>query len=217
MGLSVLLADDHRIMRQGLRNLLEQDPGLTVSGEAGNGLEAIELARELRPQVVVMDLVMPEMNGIEATRQITREMPDVHILALSMEADRRFVVEALKAGANGYMLKDCTFEELVTAIRTVAGDETYLGPRISHLLVKEYLQRVPEDGAAESLDKLSPREREVLQLIADGQSTKEIAFHYDVSLKTVETQRQQVMKKLNLFSIAELTKYAVREGLTSLC
>lgn len=178
-------------------------------------MAALDYARELRPHVVVMDISMPVMNGIDATRAIVRELPETSVLALSMESDRRFVIEVLRAGAKGYVLKDCTFEELVTGVRTVAADDTYLGPRISRLIVKDYLQRIPDDAAA-THETLSVREREILQKIADGMNAKEIAFAFDVSVKTVENQRQSIMKKLNLYSIAKLTKYAIREGLTPL-
>jgi DNA-binding NarL/FixJ family response regulator len=213
--ISIVLADDHRILRHGLKGLLEKQEDFHVAGEAGNGLDAVRMARELAPRVMIVDLKMPGMNGIEAIGRIAVEAPGVQTLALSMESDRRFVVEALKAGASGYLVKDCGTDELYSAVRTVAAGEVYLGPGISRLLVKEYLQRIPE-GEDATLALLTCREREVLQQVADGMSTKEIAYRYGVSLKTVETQRQSVMKKLNLFSIAELTKYAVREGLTSL-
>ena len=215
MSLRVLLADDHTIVREGLRALLEKEPDLTVVAEAGTGAAALELSRKLRPDVVVMDISMPDMNGIDATRQVTTDMPDVRVLALSMESDRRFIVEVLKAGALGYVLKDAAFAELATAIRAVAAGETFLGQRITALLVKEYLQRIPEE-APTTYDSLTPREREILQMIADGRNTKEVAFAFNVSIKTVENQRHTIMKKLNLYSIAELTKYAIREGLTSL-
>ena len=215
MSLRVLIADDHTIVREGLRSLLEKEPDLVVVAEAGSGSAALQLAREHHPDVVLMDISMPDMNGIDATRMIRAEQSDARILALSMETDRRFVVEVLKAGATGYLLKDCAFAELATAVRAVARDETYLPPKIIELVIKDYLQRVP-DNAANDYGRLTTRERELLQLISVGKNTKEIAFALQVSVKTVENQRQSIMKKLNLYSIAELTKYAVREGLSSL-
>jgi len=215
MSLRVLIADDHTIVREGLRSLLEKEPDLVVVAEAGSGSAALQLAREHHPDVVLMDISMPDMNGIDATRMIRAEQSDARILALSMETDRRFVVEVLKAGATGYLLKDCAFAELATAVRAVARDETYLPPKIIELVIKDYLQRVP-DNAANDYGRLTTRERELLQLISVGKNTKEIAFALQVSVKTVENQRQNIMKKLDLYSIAELTKYAVREGLSSL-
>ncbi len=213
--LNVLLADDHKIVRQGLRALLEQEPDMTVVAEAGTGRETVALARSHCPHVVVMDISMPDMNGIDATRAITAELSGVRVLAFSMESDRRFIVEVLKAGASGYVLKDSAFAELATAIRRVAANETYLGPRISDIIIREYLQRVPCDTVLTS-SLLTPREREILQLIAAGKNAKEIASALEISIKTVENQRHTVMTKLDLFSIAELTKYAIREGLTTL-
>ena len=215
MSLRVLIADDHTIVREGLRSLLEKEPDLVVVAEAGSGSAALQLAREHHPDVILMDISMPDMNGIDATRMIRAEQSDARILALSMETDRRFVVEVLKAGATGYLLKDCAFAELATAVRAVARDETYLPPKIIELVIKDYLQRVP-DNAANDYGRLTTRERELLQFISAGKNTKEIAFALQVSVKTVENQRHSIMKKLNLYSIAELTKYAVREGLSSL-
>jgi len=215
MTMKILIADDHAVVRQGLSALIEKEEDMEVTAEAATGAEAIRLARVCCPDVVVMDISMPDINGIDATRSITKEMSKVRVLALSMESDRRFVVEVLKAGANGYVLKDSAFSELATAIRAVATGETYLAPRISSVLIKEYLQRIPDEVSA-TYESLSPREREILQLIADGSNAKEIAFAFSVSVKTVENQRHSIMKKLDLFSIAELTKYAVRQGLTSL-
>jgi len=162
-----------------------------------------------------MDISMPEMNGIEATRRLVAAHPEIRVLALSMETDRRFVVEILKSGATGYLLKDAAFSELALAIRCVAAGETYLSHRISEMLIKEFIQKIPEEVAL-TYEKLTPREREVLQLIAEGKNLKEIAFSQGVSLKTLENQRHAIMNKLDLYSIAELTKYAIREGLTSL-
>lgn len=215
MTIKVLLADDHKIVREGLRSLLEKERDIDVIAMAENGRMSVQLAGELRPDVAVIDIAMPEMNGIEAIRRISRENPAVMVLALSMHSARRFVVEALAAGAKGYLLKDCAAEDLVRAIRTVAGNETYLSPKIAEVIVKDYMKRLPESApAADSL--LSTREREVLQLIAEGQNTKQIAFTLTVSIKTVETHRRQIMHKLNLHSVAELTRFAIREGLTPL-
>jgi DNA-binding NarL/FixJ family response regulator len=215
MTIKVLLADDHNIVREGLRSLLEKEPDIDVVAMADNGRMAVQLAGKLIPDVAVIDIAMPDMNGIEAIRRISAENSGIRILALSMHSARRFVVEALSAGAGGYILKDCASEELVRAIRTVAGNETYLSPKVAGLIVKDYLKRAPE-STAPTVSLPSSREREVLQLIAEGKSTKEIAFTLGVSVKTVETHRQQIMKKLNLHSVAELTRYAIREGLTPL-
>lgn len=215
MSITILLADDHHLFREGLRSLIENNDTAQVVGEAGDGAEALRLVGELKPDMVIMDLTMPIMSGIEATREITRHHPGTKVLALSMECDRFFVVEVLKAGATGYLLKDCAFAELSDAITTVAGGETYLPAKISTLLVKEFLQCIPEDMSV-VYQKLTPREREILQLIADGKSIKEIAFDLGISNKTVENQRQAIMQKLKLFTVAGLTKYAVRHGLSTL-
>jgi DNA-binding NarL/FixJ family response regulator len=197
MSTKVLIADDHQIMREGLRAMLEKEYDLTVVGEADNGRMTLRLARELAPDVIIMDVAMPDLNGIEATRQIIAELPSVKIIALSMHDDRRFVLNMLKAGAAGYMLKDCAFKDLAKAIRAVRANKTYLSDESS------------------AFQLLSPREREVLQLIAEGKTSPKIAELLHISVKTVETHRQQIMVKLKIKSIAELTKYAIREGLTS--
>ena len=215
MKLRILLADDHKIVRDGLRNLLEKDPDILVVGEAEDGREALQLARKLSPDVVVMDIAMPELNGIEATRQILAEVRKVKVVALSMHSDKRYVSEMLKAGAAGYLLKDCAFEELITAIRTIAKGKIYLSPGIAGVVLEDYIkQGSTTDSSVFSI--LSDREREVLQLMAEGRSTKDVAAHLNVSIKTVETHRTHIMTKLDIHSIAELTKYAIREGLTSL-
>jgi len=215
MRTTILLVDDHPIFREGLRALIEKNDAAQVVGEAGDGAEAVRLAGELRPQLVIMDMTMPVMNGIDATREIIKNNPDTKVLALSMENDRYFVVEVLKAGATGYLLKDTAFAELAEAINTVATGETYLPRKVSTLLVKEFLQCIPDEMTI-VYSNLTPREREILQRIADGKSIKEIAYELDTSYKTVENQRQTIMKKLKLFSIAELTKFAVRHGLSTL-
>jgi DNA-binding NarL/FixJ family response regulator len=215
MKLKILLVDDHTIMREGLRALIEKDPDAVVVGEASDGAEAVQLTAELQPDLVVMDLTMPVMNGIDATREITRQYPGIRVLALSMESDRYFVVESLKAGASGYLLKDSAFAEITEALHTVARGETFLPQKIATLLVKEFLQCIP-DEISPTFESLSPREREILQMVADGKNTKEISYLLGTSSKTVENQRNAIMNKLNLFSIAELTKYAVRHGLTPL-
>lgn len=212
---TILLVDDHPIFREGLRSLIEKIDSALVVGEAGNGAEAVRLAGELNPDLVIMDLTMPVMNGIDATREISKQHPGIRILALSMESDRFFVVEVLKAGATGYLLKDTAFAELSDAISTVASGETYLPRKVSTLLVKEFLQCIPDEMTI-VYQNLTNREREILQLIADGKSIKEIAYDLGISNKTVENQRQTIMQKLSLYSIAELTKFAVRHGLSPL-
>jgi two-component system, NarL family, response regulator NreC len=211
----IILADDHKIMREGLRALLEKQQDFEVAAEAENGLEAVQLAKKLRPHVIIMDIGMPGLNGIEATRQIVADVPSVKVIALSMHSDKRFVIEMLKAGVSGYLLKDSASEELASAIRTVLADKPYLSPKITDVVLKDYLGTLSKTEPS-AFTLLTPREREVLQLIAEGRTTKEIAAALFVSVKTIDTHRQQLMEKLDLRSVAELTKYAIREGLTSL-
>ena len=211
---TILLADDHMTFREGLRSLIENGNAGVVVGEAGDGAEAVRLAGELNPDLVIMDLTMPIMNGIDATREITTKNPNIRVIALSMESDRFFVVEALKAGASGYLPKDTAFAEIINAIIMVAGGGDYLPPKISALLVKEFLHRIPEDMAP-GYSGLTRREREILQLVADGKSIKEIALVLNISNKTADNLRHALMEKLQLFSTAELTKFAIRHGLTS--
>ena len=215
MPVRIVIADDHRIVREGLRHLLEKRTDFKVVAEAADGEAAVRLARELSPDVVILDISMPGLNGIEATRRILAERPGVRILALSMHSDRRFVIETLKAGASGYLLKDSAFDELARAIEVVMARGAFLSPAITEMVVRDYVAQAGADGAA-AFSVLTPREREVLQLMAEGGSTKEIAARLAVSVKTVESYRQQIMEKLDLHSVAELTKYAIREGLTEL-
>ncbi len=215
MCVRVVLADDHKIMREGLCSLLRNDPRVEIVGVAEDGRSAVQLARELKPDVVVMDVAMPDLNGIEASRKIKAELPDVRILALSMHSDKRYISNMLQAGASGYLLKDCAFKELVQAIHTVARRQVYLSPSIAALVTEDYVRQLMTRDASPAA-VLSPKEREVLQLMAEGHSTKQIAATLNLSVKTIETHRQQVMEKLDLHSVAELTKFAVREGLTSL-
>ena len=204
---------------------------MQVVAEASDGRQAVQMAREVSPDVVVMDVAMPQLNGIEATRQIAADVPGMKVVALSMHSDRRYVSEALKAGASGYVLKDGAFDELISAIRAVVADRVYLSPRVAGVVVDDYVRRLPSRGNASSaaavsgehgagrsgaFDTLTPREREVLQLMAEGYATKEVAHRLHVSVKTVETHRRQIMDKLDMHSVAELTKYAIREGLTTL-
>jgi DNA-binding NarL/FixJ family response regulator len=198
-----------------LKALIDKQESMQVVAEADNGLEAVRLARKLQPDVVIMDLGMPQMNGIEATREVTAHEPGIKVIALSMHSDKRFVLQMIKAGASGYLLKDSAFEELITAIKTVVSNQSYLSPKITDVVIKDYLQTLSK-GDVSAFSVLTAREREVLQLLAEGRSTKEIAASLNVSVKTVETHRQQIMDKLNIRSVAELTKYAIREGLTSL-
>jgi DNA-binding NarL/FixJ family response regulator len=215
MSVRIILAEDHRITREGLVNLLQERSDMEVVGEAENGREAVKLASELSPDLVIMDVTMPDLNGIDATRIITSGSNNTKVIALSMYSDKQFVQGMIQAGASGYLLKDCAFEELVAAIQAVIQGDTYLSPGIAGIVVQDYLNKLTTDrSSADTV--LTAREREVLQLIAEGNSTKEIAARLSVSVKTVETHRRQIMEKLGIFSIAELTKYAIREGLTSL-
>jgi len=215
MSIRILLADDHKITREGLRSLLDKQQDMEVVGEAEDGRTAVTLVRELVPSVVIMDVSMPDLNGIEAARQIVDQFPDVKIIALSMHSDTLFVTEMLKSGTSGYLLKDCAFEELALAIRAVVAGKTYLSPSVSGIVVDDYLHRLSRADFSDS-EVLTDREREVLQLLAEGKSTKQIALKLHISVKTVETHRRQIMNKLDIHTVAELTKYAIRKGLTSL-
>jgi DNA-binding NarL/FixJ family response regulator len=211
----ILLADDHKIMRAGLRSILEKEPDMEILGEAQNGLVALQLAKKLRPDLIIMDISMPDLNGIEATSRILAELSGLRVLALSMHSDRGFLIKMLKAGASGYLLKDCASEELIDAVHVIMKNRLYISPAMVDDMVRGYVQMASrEDLSAFSV--LTARERDVLQKLAEGKSVKEIAHDLIISVKTVETFRHRIEDKLCLHSIAELTKYAIREGLTSL-
>jgi len=215
LRIRVLLADDHRLFRDGLRTLLEREADLEVVGVAADGQSVRTQVGACRPNVVLMDVSMPGLNGLEATRHLRADHPDVAVLMLSMHADHRFVVEALRAGALGYIPKDCEIGELSAAIRTVSRRQLYLSPSLAGRIVQDYLSLMG-DRPDSAFSVLSPREREVLQMLAEGRSAKDIAGTLGVSIKTVETHRKNIMDTLDIHSVAELTKYAIREGLTHL-
>jgi len=213
--LKVIIADDHRIVLEGLKALLQNHKNIDVVGEAENGRSAVELASRLKPDVVIMDLGMPDMNGLTATRKILELDTGIKVLTLSMHSDKRFVSKALREGVSGYVLKESASAELVEAINTVVSGKTYLSPQIADVVINDYRkQLLDKEYSADSV--LTKKEREILQLFAEGKSTKDIAYSLNVSVKTVETHRSRMMEKLDMHSIAELTKFAVREGLTSL-
>jgi DNA-binding NarL/FixJ family response regulator len=216
MATRILLVDDHKIMRQGLKSLLAREPDMEVIGEADDGRTGLDMARELRPDVVLMDISMPGLNGIDATRRMLDVNPAMKVLALTAHSDRNMVREILKAGAMGYIVKDSAVEELVLAVHTAIGGRVYLSPRIAGLVVEGFVDENGNGGAPGVFSRLTAREREVLQLMAEGKATKEVARALSVSVKTAETHRRAIMQKLDLHSVAELTKYAVREGLTSI-
>ena len=215
MSTRILLVDDHAITREGLRSLIEKQADMEVIGEAKDGRKAVELVRELSPDMVITDITMTNLNGVDATRQIVREFPKIKVIALSIHSNRAFVADMLKAGASGYVLKECTFDELVDAIRTVIDGGAYLSPKVASVVVSDYVQR--SAGATETpLGSLTEREREILQLISEGKNTKQIALQLHVSTKTIEADRRKIMQKLDAHSIAELVKIAILGGLASL-
>jgi DNA-binding NarL/FixJ family response regulator len=215
MSIRIILADDHKIVRDGLRSLLEKHSDIEVVAEAHNGRTAVKQVHELSPDIVIMDISMSDLNGIEATYQIIAKSPNIKVLALSMHSDKRFVEGMLKAGASGFMLKDSAFTELVSAIRVLTSNQIYLSPPIASVITKDYISKKTKAGFSVG-SILTSREREVLQLLAEGKSTKEISSCLNVSVKTIETHRKKIMEKLNIHNIAGLTKYAIREGLTTL-
>ena len=213
MAIRILIADEHKILREAIISMLEKEGDIQVIGEAEDGRTAVEMALELRPDIVIIETSLPSLNGIEATRQIIGTFPDIKIIALSGHSDSRSVCEMLRAGAMGYVPKQCAFSELISAIRNVISNKVYMSTQISGIVVEGYLNR-QSDSENSPYSVLTAREREVLQLIAEGKSTKVIARELFVSVKTVEWHRSQLMKKLRMQSVAELVKYAIREGLT---
>jgi two-component system response regulator NreC len=214
MGIRILVADDYRLLREAIGSRLNRETDMQVVGEAADGRVAVRLARELSPDVVIMDVAMPNLNGVEATRQIVREQPTTRIITFSATLDRRSVQEMLAAGASGCLPKTCSFEELLVAIRSVVSNHTYLSPQVCRLVIEGYVNRSTR-GTNSAYSDLTAREREVLQLIAEGMSTKMIAKELCLSTKTIEWHRSRIMKKLGIESIAGLVRYAMVEGLTS--
>ena len=211
----ILLADDHTVMRAGLRLLLERHEHFEVIGEAADGREAVEIAAEQKPAVVVMDVAMPHLNGVEAARQILTRNPDIAIVMLSMHSDESYVLRSLKAGARAYLLKDSAEADLISAIQAIIEGRSFFSPGVRALLKEDYIYRLQKFGADDTYELLTAREREVLQLVAEGRSNKEVASLLGLSLYTVETHRTHILQKLNLHSVPELILYAVRKGIIS--
>ncbi|HXY15984.1 MAG TPA: response regulator transcription factor [Terriglobales bacterium] len=211
----ILLADDHQLMRSGVRLMLEREPDMSVVGEASDGRQAVALAKSLRPDVVIMDIGMPNLNGIEAATQMTQENPELAIVILSMHPDETYVLRALKAGARGYLLKDSAEADLIKAVHVVANGKSFFSPSVSKVLLDDYVRKLKRSGTDDAYDLLTPREREVLQLIAEGKSNKDIANLLNLSVYTVESHRSNLMEKLNLRGLPELILYAVRKGIIS--
>lgn len=208
----ILLADDHTVVRKGLRLLLETQPGFQVIAEASNGRQAVALTEEHRPDAVVMDVAMPILNGIEAARQICNKLPQTAVVFLSMHSDEAYVLKALKVGARGYLLKDSAEQDLINAVKAVSEGKSFFSPAISKMLVEDYVRQMQELKLEDSYDLLTTRERELLQLLAEGKNNKEVANLLNLSLHTVETHRSNIFQKLNLHSGAELILYAIRKG-----
>jgi len=213
--LRVLLADDHVVMRAGLRVLLERQPNLEVVGESENGRETVDLSASLKPDVVVMDVGMPVLNGIEATKTIVGQHPTTAVVILSMHSDEAYVMRALKAGARAYLLKDSAAADLISAIQAVSQNKAFFSPKVSRILAEDYVRVLKQKGAVDSYDLLTSREREILQLLAEGKANKEVATALNISPYTVETHRSHILEKLNLHNPAELILYAVRKGIIS--
>lgn len=215
MPMRILLADDHTIVRQGLRKILEESRDWQVVGEAGNGRDAVRLALELQPDVAILDIGMPLLNGIEAARQIARRLPDTRILILSMHSDEAYIIQALEAGAKGYLLKDTADADLLGAVAVVMRGKSFFSPAVARVMLDDYVRRLRDRGIVDRYDTLSEREREIFQLIAEGKTNKEIAEILGVSPSTIETHRGHIMEKLDVHSAVEMVLYAVRKGIIS--
>lgn len=215
MSIRVLVADDHTIIRSGLRMLLERESGFEVVAEASDGRQAVELAESLKPDVAMLDIGMPNLNGIEATRQIVQKLPRTRVVVLSMHSDESYVLKALKSGARGYLLKDSAESDILNSIRAVNDGKAYFSPEISRMLVEDYMRQMQQRGVEDSYELLTAREREILQMLAEGRSNKEISSALNLSPYTVETHRGNILQKLNLHSLPELILYAVRKGVIS--
>jgi two-component system response regulator NreC len=213
--LRILLGDDHTLLRQGLRKILQERPDWEVVAEAGDGRDAVRQALTVQPDIAILDIGMPLLNGIEATRQIVRRRPDIHVLILSMHANEAYIIQALKAGAKGYLLKDSADTELIRGVAVVASGKSFFSPAVAKVMLDDYVRHLAEKGIADRFDTLSEREREIFQLVAEGRSNKEIAELLSVSLATIETHRAHVLQKLDVHNTAELVLYAVRRGVIS--
>jgi two-component system response regulator NreC len=214
--IKLLVADDHKIFRQGIKKLLEEEPDLQVAGEAADGRDAVKKATELKPDVILMDITMSTLNGLEATKQIKKVLPDVRVIMVTMHKNEEYVLQSFQAGASGYILKEGAVEELVSAIRSIHQDKSFLSPSISKTLISAYLRKMETGKTQTPFDLLTDREREVLQLIAEGYTNREVAKALFISVKTVEAHRAHIMQKLNIHDIAKLVKYAIQKGLVDL-
>ncbi|MHB9141409.1 MAG: response regulator [Paludibacter sp.] len=214
MSIRILIADDHQLFREGIVNLLSASPQIEIVAQAENGQEAIEKAKKLKPDIVIMDLSIPVMNGVDATRILHKELPEIRVLALSMHADKHYIKEALEAGVSGYLFKNCTYDQLIEAINTVYQGEKYLSAKITEVLIRDYLSK--EEEVHDNSEELSERESEILKLMAEGKSTREISDVLFISVKTVGTHKQHILEKLKLRSTADLIKYAIKKGIVGL-
>ena len=215
LPIRILLADDHRIVRQGLRRILEENSGMEVAGEASDGREAVQMALDKEPDIIIMDVAMPHLGGMEAIRQISKRLPAAKVLVLSMYSDESYVVQMLEAGAKGYLLKDSADTDLVAAVLAVSNGKSFFSPLISKILLDEYVRQLQEKGVSDRYELLTEREREILQLIAEGKTSREIAELLNLSTSTVDTHRGHIMEKLDLHNPYEVVLYAVRKGLIS--